>query len=1111
MMEMLNIEARESNPDASAAAPAAEPTQLVDQTITETADARNDTFTTYTMSPGDTFKGYIDPKGDMDGTAYDSDWIKVTFEAGMTYEISMAGSGSNPLARSWLELRDGSGQVLDYDGDGNSVITFTAQESGTYYIAAEDYDFFRGGTYQISLEASTLPPWPEPGVENLDQLARYLTDGFWIDFGEGPQSWDTSTDNIITVDITKLTDEGKQLARWAFEAWEMVADLDFVEIEPDAGDAPANITFDDDVGLSAYSYSTVRGTTIIESNIRIGTAWLEYYGTTIDSYSFQSYVHEIGHSLGLGHQGDYNVTADYPLDATFENDSWQISIMSYFSQTDNTNINASFAWIVTPMMADLVAIQNLYGAPDPRDSATAGDTIYGANSTLDNYLGSLFDAATGGGSDVFYGDNFAYTIYDRSGIDTIDVSFSSENQYLDLREESFSNVAGLTGNLAIARGTTIENGVTGSGNDLLHGNSVDNALNAGAGDDLIDGGSGTDTAIYGVTRASATITAVGDGSVRIVSPEGTDTLRNVEYVAFSDETVDIRNFRNKITGNDANNTLTGTDIWEHIVGLGGDDTAYGNGGSDLLEGGDGNDVLHGGTGNDVLYGDAGDDYLSGGSGNDAAAGGVGVDRLFGGGGNDTLYGGAQNDSLDGGDGNDKLYGDDGDDTASGGDGDDHLYGGNGADTLQGYAGNDVLYGDAGDDYLSGGSDNDALAGGGGADQLFGGGGTDTLYGGAQNDTLDGGAGDDELYGDDGDDYLDGDDGNDLLKGGNGVDTLHGYAGNDVLYGDAGDDYLSGGSDNDAASGGLGADRLFGGGGTDTLYGGAQNDTLDGGAGDDELYGDDGDDYLDGDDGNDLLKGGNGVDTLHGYAGNDVLYGDAGDDYLSGGSDNDALAGGLGADRLFGGGGTDTLYGGAQNDRLDGGAGDDKLYGDDGDDYLDGGDGNDLLKGGNGVDTLHGYAGNDILYGEAGDDYLSGGAGNDAVAGGGGADRLFGGGGTDTLYGGAQNDTLDGGAGDDELYGDDGDDDLDGGDGNDLLKGGAGEDTFVFRAGYDADIIVDFENNVDTLVFTDLGNLSEIQAAASQVGSDVVFDFGDGDVLTVRDTMIDAIIDDISIL
>ena len=44
----------------------------------------------------------------------------------------------------------------------------------------------------------------------------------------------------------------------------------------------------------------------------------------------------------------------------FANDSWQMSVMSYFSQTTNPNTNSSKAYIVGPMTADLVALEDKY-------------------------------------------------------------------------------------------------------------------------------------------------------------------------------------------------------------------------------------------------------------------------------------------------------------------------------------------------------------------------------------------------------------------------------------------------------------------------------------------------------------------------------------------------------------------------------------------------------------------------------------------------------------------------------------------------------------------------------------------------------------------------------
>ncbi len=83
----------------------------------------------------------------------------------------------------------------------------------------------------------------------------------------------------------------------------------------------------------------------------------------------------------------------------------------------------------------------------------------------------------------------------------------------------------------------------------------------------------------------------------------------------------------------------------------------------------------------------------------------------------------------------------------------------------------------------------------------------------------------------------------------------------------------------------------------------------------------------------------------------------------------------------------------------------------------------------------------------------------------------------------------------------GNDTLSGGAGNDTLIGGTGADTFRFNA--DRDLVTSFENNVDTLLFDDAlwgggaRSAEDILEDARVVGSSVVFDFGDGDVLTVQ--------------
>lgn len=112
-----------------------------------------------------------------------------------------------------------------------------------------------------------------------------------------------------------------------------------------------------------------------------------------------------------------------------------------------------------------------------------------------------------------------------------------------------------------------------------------------------------------------------------------------------------------------------------------------------------------------------------------------------------------------------------------------------------------------------------------------------------------------------------------------------------------------------------------------------------------------------------------------------------------------------------------------------------------------------------------------------------------------------------------NDHLLGGDGDDQIFGGYGDDILDGGTGNDTLTGDAGADSFYFRKGNSSDQITDFQNNVDQLILSGFDNLNtdNVMSFATQTGSNVVFDFNNGDILTVIGVTKSALEDDIFVL
>ena len=783
---------------------------------------------------------------------------------------------------------------------------------------------------------SNLTPTTTRPDNQLDQLADYISDSG----GLAPISFTIQTGDVLTANITALTEDGQHLASRALEAWSNVTGIHFELVDH----AEADITFNDNEP-GAFTRWSSRGRVIDSAHINVSADQLAQPGrNTIDSDSFYTYLHEIGHALGLGHPAPYErpyiygVVGEEGVDNQFTNDSYQSTVMSYFSQNRNTDINASTAIPVTPMMADILAVQQLYGVPT---GINASDTVYGHNSNLDGHLGDFFARWTAG----TLRKPTALTLYDNGGTDTLDLRTDTDNQRIDLTPESHSDVYGLIGNLSIARDTIIERYVAGSGDDSVTGNASDNLLEGRDGTDTLMGGLGNDTLIGGA------------GADTLDGGEGSDTAA---YDG-SEAPVTVNLGTSTATGGDAEGD-TFTSI-ENLSGSAFDDTLTGDTGNNILEGAAGADVLDGGDGLDtaaythsnaavtvnLLNGTAtgghaaGDtitniENVSSSRYNDTLTGDTKANRLDGGSGHDHLTGGAGADVLVGGPGNDAAYYAisaaavtvnllDGTGTGGDAEGDtldsiEYLSGSGHDDTLIGNAGNNVLAGGAGADTLDGGEGIDTASYSGSASRVdVRLSGTVVNHGDATGDTLTG------------IENLIGSAHNDILAGDRQANTLDGLDGNDLLWASSGDDLLTGGP---------GADRLVGGAGLDTASwagsseavtvrlhslaakgGDAEGDTFpytvdvaytdaDGVAQTDSLPDVE---NLIGSAHDDILAGDRRDNDIDGGAGNDTLYGGPG-------GGDDVMSGGLGNDRIFGGQGADTLIGGPGNDRLAGGHGND---------------------------------------------------------------------------------------------------------------------------------------------------------------------------------------------
>lgn len=239
--------------------------------------------------------------------------------------------------------------------------------------------------------------------------------------------------------------------------------------------------------------------------------------------SFITFVHEVGHALGLNHMGDYN-GEDNDGPSSYQ-DSDLLSIMSYYGPGMNDG-EGQVAWgnwlghsAQTPMLNDIMVIQELYGA----DVTTrAENTVYGFGSNIQGPTAQIYDFSIN--------QHPILTIYDASGNDTLNLSGWGTDGMVDLRPGHYSSVNGMTQNLAIAYGTIIENAITGAGHDVLRGNAANNYLDGGAGwDNALFLGSYADYGLrYDVLSREYTVQDT------VADRDGTDTLLNIEVADFSD-------------------------------------------------------------------------------------------------------------------------------------------------------------------------------------------------------------------------------------------------------------------------------------------------------------------------------------------------------------------------------------------------------------------------------------------------------------------------------------------------------------------------------------------------------------------------------------------------
>lgn len=432
---------------------------------------------------------------------------------------------------------------------------------------------------------------------------KWATTSLTYSFPTSASFYGSPYGNGETASFGTLNSAQQTAAKAALAGYAAVANLTFTQLTESASKHADLRMASSDRPSTAWAYFP---TTAAEG----GDAWFNkssgYYSNPVKgNYAYTTFLHEIGHALGLEHPHENGMAV--------ERDSMEFTVMSYRSYIGaplRGYVNESWGYAQSLMQLDIAAVQQMYGA---NFNTNAGSTTYSWSPTTGEMSINGVGQGAPGGNRIFM------TVWDGGGVDTYDFSRYATNLTVDLNPGAWSTTSSTQlarlhyngsqvadGNIANAllyKGdlrSLIENAKGGSGADSLTGNQADNALwgnggndqlsgnngndvlIGGAGGDRLDGGAGIDTASYEEAMA---------GVVASLSNPGSNT---------GEAAGDTFYFIEQLKGSNNGDTLSGDDTANALIGLSGNDTLDGRGGNDVLTGGAGADTMAGGAGADTF-------------------------------------------------------------------------------------------------------------------------------------------------------------------------------------------------------------------------------------------------------------------------------------------------------------------------------------------------------------------------------------------------------------------------------------------------------------------------------------------------------------------------------
>ena len=386
---------------------------------------------------------------------------------------------------------------------------------------------------ELSRTQQTGNNWPDFPQIPVDALGRYeLTFSFMQLFPDYETGEAIDGDPLENEHFERFT-EGQRIAtRQAFATIEAVTNIRFIEV----ADTTTNV-FGGRGGIfrfgeyglpadqsNAQAFAFFPSDQPQAADIWINRQLISDPTLQFGGPGFTTLIHEMLHALGYGHVFD----GDSRVPPTLDNDFFSVLSGPFGSRPD-------FLSPTSPQLYDIESLQTIYGENTRFNS---GDTLY----DLTGYFADRPDFNNDGLPD------FAETIWDGGGNDTLSAADSRTNSVVDLTPGAFSSINGFSDNISIAYRAEIENAIGSDNNDRLIGNHLDNRIEGGLGNDVLSGFSGNDT-LLGGAGDDTYIWGVADHDDLIDEQglAGRDTIAFTEFPGFDSLEEDLRF---ELNGND---------------------------------------------------------------------------------------------------------------------------------------------------------------------------------------------------------------------------------------------------------------------------------------------------------------------------------------------------------------------------------------------------------------------------------------------------------------------------------------------------------------------------------------------------------------------------------